>query len=154
MYTFIGCLAFAKIKKDKDNNYVALDGYLEHLDACQMMVYQVICYHNISVRYHKPDIDVIETPLDLNILSAFLDVTFDGWASGNMGFLQFLFFLGNRNEGARDHNILLIMIQIFSNYLSILVINGTIDRRTNEDSLASSLLWLSSYRCVLSFYTE
>ncbi|PKY62980.1 hypothetical protein RhiirA4_490563, partial [Rhizophagus irregularis] len=34
MYAFVGCLAFAKIKKDKDNNYVALDGYLEHLDAC------------------------------------------------------------------------------------------------------------------------
>jgi hypothetical protein len=27
-------LAFAKVKKDKDDNYVALDGYLEHLDAC------------------------------------------------------------------------------------------------------------------------
>ncbi|GBC23553.2 hypothetical protein GLOIN_2v1777513 [Rhizophagus irregularis DAOM 181602=DAOM 197198] len=27
---------FAKIKKDKDNNYVALDGYLEHLDAFQI----------------------------------------------------------------------------------------------------------------------
>ncbi|CAB4413939.1 unnamed protein product [Rhizophagus irregularis] len=34
MYTFIGCLAFAKIKKDKDNNYVALDSYLKHLDVC------------------------------------------------------------------------------------------------------------------------
>jgi hypothetical protein len=29
MYAFVGCLAFAKIKKN-----VALDGYLEHLDAC------------------------------------------------------------------------------------------------------------------------
>jgi hypothetical protein len=34
MYNFVGCLAFARIKKDKENNYVMLDGYLEHLDAC------------------------------------------------------------------------------------------------------------------------
>ncbi|CAG8756180.1 13942_t:CDS:2 [Rhizophagus irregularis] len=36
MYVFVGCLAFAKIKKNKDNNYVALDGYLEHLDVSQV----------------------------------------------------------------------------------------------------------------------
>jgi len=34
MYAYVGCLAFARIKKNKDNNYVTLDGYLEHLDAC------------------------------------------------------------------------------------------------------------------------
>ncbi|PKB96111.1 hypothetical protein RhiirA5_385558 [Rhizophagus irregularis] len=52
-------------------------GAIHQFPPSQMMVYQVICYHNISVRYHKPDIDVIETPLDLDILSAFLDVTFE-----------------------------------------------------------------------------
>ena len=34
MYTYVSCLAFAKIRKNKDNNYVALDGYLKHSDAC------------------------------------------------------------------------------------------------------------------------
>jgi hypothetical protein len=34
MYAFVGCLAFAKVKKDKDDNYMTLDGYLEHLDVC------------------------------------------------------------------------------------------------------------------------
>jgi hypothetical protein len=30
MYTFVSYLAFAKIKKNKDNNYVLLDSYLKH----------------------------------------------------------------------------------------------------------------------------
>ncbi|RIA83827.1 hypothetical protein C1645_880276 [Glomus cerebriforme] len=34
VYTYVSCLAFAKIKKNHDNNYIELDSYLEHLDIC------------------------------------------------------------------------------------------------------------------------
>ena len=35
MYKFVGCLAYARIKKDKDNNYISVFGYLKHIEDCQ-----------------------------------------------------------------------------------------------------------------------
>ncbi|CAG8765037.1 9592_t:CDS:2, partial [Rhizophagus irregularis] len=49
---------FAKIKKDKDNNYVALDGYLEHLDAFQI--------HPAAIL--KDNMKFIELNLEGNVL--------------------------------------------------------------------------------------
>ena len=35
MYKFVECLAFARVKKNKDNDYVGIFGYLNHVEDCQ-----------------------------------------------------------------------------------------------------------------------
>jgi hypothetical protein len=35
IYKFVECLAYVHIKKDKDNNYMSIFGYLKHVEDCQ-----------------------------------------------------------------------------------------------------------------------
>ncbi|RIA90363.1 hypothetical protein C1645_805785 [Glomus cerebriforme] len=50
MYKFVGCLAFARIKKNKDN-YVNIYGYLSHLEDCQRQpnAYLIFCKFYIEL---------------------------------------------------------------------------------------------------------
>ncbi|PKY59115.1 hypothetical protein RhiirA4_514390 [Rhizophagus irregularis] len=133
MYTFIGCLAFAKIKKDKDNNYVALDSYLKHLDVCINSKPQqspplhinetvkIIAINMLKVQIHpatilEDNMKFIELNLGGNVLIdnerlmlvlATLEQKKLAWKYGHNGIIHF-----NRTFGFSNKKVLLFVLLV------------------------------------------